>query len=120
MEAREKFARERRDVVCAAFDPDAREPAGLPERHDAGDVLGAGAASVFLPGAHDERRKLEAAPHVERANSLGRVELVAGDREQIEPERHDIDRSLADRLRGVGMHERALRMGRARDLGERL
>ena len=89
----------------------AGEPAGGAEAGDAGDVLGAGPQPALLAGADQDRRQADAAPHVERADALGRVELVAGDREQIDAERRHVDRHLADatarRRCGRGRRRRA-------------
>ena len=96
------------------------ECAGGAEPDDEGDVLGAGPQAVLLAGADDQRRQLDAPAHIERADALGRVELVAGDRQQIDAELLHVDGDLADRLRGIRVHQRAARLGGAGDLAHRL
>ena len=50
---------------------------------------------MFMPGTVDQGFELDATADIERANTLGRIEL-AGDRQQIDAERIDLGRNLAD------------------------
>src|SRR5262249_51223846 len=47
------------------------------------------------------------AADIKRADALGRIELVAGDGQQIDAELIHVDWNLANRLRRVGVDERA-------------
>src|SRR5439155_22918937 len=115
------------------------EGGGPAERGDVGRVLGPGAAAALVPGAVDERVERGARPNVEGADALGRVELVAGDGQQVDAEAAsstggaaarerapgaegvvDAGRDLADRLGGVGVERQAARAADAGDLGDRL
>ena len=57
---------------------------------------------------------------VQRADVLGRVEFVAGQRQQIHLERLDINCDLARRLRGVSVQQDAPGPGQRHNLGHRL
>ena len=89
-------------------------------RHDAGHVLGAGAATTFLVAPVDEWHQRSPAPDVERAHALGRVELVGGEREEIDPEAVHVEVEEAGGLHGVGVNEDPARAGQPRDLGDGL
>ena len=56
------------------------------ESDDARDVLGPRAPPELLAAAVDERRQGETVAHVEHADAFGAVELVRGEREQIDAE----------------------------------
>src|SRR3546814_18491927 len=58
--------------------------AALPICHQ--HALGAGAAARLVAGAVDQRLQRRAAPHVQRAYTLRRVELVPGDAQQVHAE----------------------------------
>src|SRR6185369_4125854 len=81
------------------------------EADDAGDVLGAGAALTLVRAAVEHGRESHAAPDIEDADSLGRVELVAGEGEEVdvleEAVRADVERELAAGLDGVGVEKSA-------------
>ena len=66
-----------------------------------------GAAAFLLVPADHERPAGRAALDVQRADALGGVQLVAGEREQIDVLELavQVDRHLADRLRGVGVED---------------
>jgi len=51
---------------------------------------------MFVSRAMDQRFELDATADIERANTLGRIELVAGDRQQVDAERIDFGRNFAD------------------------
>ena len=57
---------------------------------------------------------------VQRANALGRVKLVSGDRQQVDAEPVHVGGNLAGRLRRVGVEEHAVLAGDARALFDRL
>src|SRR3546814_10314321 len=73
------------------------------------DVCSADLAAL-LAAAVDQRLQAHAraAAHVERADALGAIELVAGDAEQIDAERRHVERHLADCLGGVAVEVGAL------------
>ena len=75
---------------------------------DRRDVFGSGAAAAFVLPAGEDRPHPRAAPDPERAGAFRAVELVRRQRQQIDAERLDVDRDLAHRLHGVGVHERAV------------
>ena len=98
-----------------------RDSACHAEPDDIGHVLCAGPQPVLLPRAVDERPEPRAVPpDVERADPFRRVELMTGNRQQIDAERVHIDRHLADRLRRIGMDDRAIGLRELRNLGKRL
>ena len=61
-----------------------------------------------------------AASHVQGSDSLGCIELVTGDGEQVDAQIVNIHRDLADRLGGVGVDERAALLGHGRQFPDRL
>ncbi len=73
------------------------------ERHRAGDVLGAGADAELLSAAVDDRLDDVTVAHDQRADPLGRADLVAADGEQGAADGVEVDRDLAERLHAVGM-----------------
>ena len=80
------------------------------EADDAGHVERAAAPAFLLPAAGDLRLEPHdriAPPHVERADALRAVNLVGREAHQIDAERVDVDRNLADGLRGVAVQQHA-------------
>ena len=77
-------------------------------------TLCAGAPATFVPGAVNQWFKRYATANKQRADALGRIELVTGDRQQIDAEFVHIGRNLADGLGGVGVKQNAVL---ARDSG---
>ncbi len=75
------------------------------------------AAAVNLLGELDAR---VAAADVQRADALGAVDLVAGEREQVDVVRLHVDGDLADGLHGVGVEDDALLVAELADLGDGL
>ena len=75
------------------------------------------AAAVDLLGDLDAR---VAAADVQRADTLGAVDLVAGEREHVDVVLLHVDRDLADGLDGVGVEEDALLVAELADLGDGL
>ena len=99
--------------------------AARPARRDAqpGDrrhVLGAGAAVALVLAAGQDRLHPRAALDPQRAGALRAVELVRRQRQQIDAERAHVDRNLAGRLHGVGVHQRAVLVRDRGELGDRL
>ncbi len=70
----------------------------------------------------DQRLEAHArlAPDIERAHALRPVDLVAGDRQQVDVHRIDVERDLADRLRRVGVEVDLALAADLADLGQRL
>ena len=93
---------------------------GHAEADDAGHVLGAGAQAALVAAAVQDGLQARAALHVERADALGAVELVAGEAEHVDAELGDVDRQRPDGLHGVGVEQGALLVRDARQLGDRL
>src|SRR5262249_26459535 len=88
------------------------------EPNDGGDILRAGAHPALVARAEHERNERRAALHVERADALGSVELVAGDREEVELELARVDGHLAERLRRVGVNDGADGVRELRQVGD--
>ena len=83
----------------------------------AGDVGGSRAQTILLTTAMDHRRQPDRRPPVadpQRAHTLGSVELVRRQGEQIDIELADIHRDLADGLGGVAVQRARPARGRAR------
>ena len=78
------------------------------------------AASALLAAAVQHRLERDAAAHDERADALRRADLVAGERERVDAELVERERQPAGRLHGVGVDERARRVGDRGELGDRL
>jgi len=98
----------------------ARQPRRLAKADYLRHVLGAGPQAVLLVGAEQNRFDGSAVSHVERTDALGSIELVAGERQQVDAERIDVERDLAGRLGRVGMHQAAVGARQPGDLGDRL
>src|SRR5262245_28727989 len=80
-----------------------RDAAGGAEGRRLVHGLGARPEAALLAGAVDDGGERQAAPNVEGAHSLGGVELVARDREQVHAYLLDPRGDLPHRLRGVGV-----------------
>ena len=89
----------------------ARELAGRAEADREQRAFGAGAPPAFVARAVDQRLEPHAAAHVQRTDALGGIELVAGDRQQIDAELVDVGGDLADRLGRVGVEQDAVLAG---------
>ena len=76
---------------------------GLAEAHNSGNILGSGAARALVTSAVKHGREQRSAPNVERANALGRMQLMAGERQQIGLEAADLNGNLARGLYRVGV-----------------
>ena len=73
-----------------------------------------------MAGAVEKAGRLDAGAHVERAHALGRVELVAGEAQEVDAQLAHVHPDLAGRLRRVRVHQDPALVGEARDLGDRL
>lgn len=79
--------------------------AGFAQRNDGGHVFRSPAAPAFLVPADQKGRKLGALADVEHADSLGGVEFVAGQREEIHFQRLQVDGHFAHGLHGIGVKD---------------
>src|SRR6266850_6363923 len=78
--------------------------AGLAEADDAGDIERAGTHTALVAAAIDNGGKLNArvaATNVERTDTFGSIDLVAGDGEQVDIVLLDVDRDFADGLHTI-------------------
>src|SRR5437879_7694851 len=98
----------------------ARDCRGLAEAHDAGDVFRAGAETALMMAAIEKLAQTRSAADVERADSLGRIQLVAGEGKQIQLKRVDVDGNFSCGLHGIGVEVDVGFFGDAADLLERL
>ena len=86
-----------------------------------GDVLGAGPASAILRAAVQQRLDRRAAADEQRADSLRRADLVAGDREEVERRRFARRSSTLPNACTASVWKSAPRaFARRRELGDRL
>jgi hypothetical protein len=96
------------DAWCSLRHVLLRQFAGDAEADDGGRVLGAGAATALLMTTTQQRTEAGIAAQVEHADALGRMQLVAGEREHVDLGGLQVDGNLADRLHRVGMEHDAL------------
>ena len=96
----------RRTRVFSSIEVGRRQLAGRAQADDVRHVLGAAAAVALLVPADDERGQAGALADVEHADALGRVQLVAGEGEQVDGAAGHVHRHLADGLHGVGVEDR--------------
>ena len=87
---------------------------------DARHVLGARAAVALLRAAEHLWLDARSLAHVEDADTLGAVELVRRERQQVHAERRDIQIEQPARLHGVRVEGDATRPADAPDLGDGL
>ena len=87
--------------------------------HNGRKVLRAGAFAVLLRAAFDEARQGNALTGVEHAGALRAVELVRGERQQIDILRFDINGNVSRRLHGVGVEQYARLAADLADLADR-
>ena len=84
--------------------------ARLAESDDAGNIQRSGTHAALVAAAVDLRDQLHArvlAANVKRADSLGTVKLVGGDRGQVNVVLNHVERNLANRLHRVGVEQHA-------------
>src|SRR5205809_369763 len=93
---------------------------GPAEPHDASDVFCAGAESTLVMTSVEKLTQTRSAADVKSADSLGRIQLVAREGEQIDLERVDIDGDFSCGLHGVGVEVDVSFLGDAADFLERL
>ena len=68
---------------------------------DAGHVLRARAQARFLAAAHHQRCKWRAGAHIQHADALRRIQLVAGERRVIDARGGQVQFQLAQRLHAI-------------------
>jgi hypothetical protein len=73
-----------------------------------------------MASAAEERRELDAASDVERSDTLGCVELVPGDREQVDTEIANVDLNFSNGLGRVRVDSRSRSASRATRFAKRL
>ncbi len=66
-----------------------------------------------------ERDEWGPVPHEEDAHPFRPSDLVTGGRQEVDRDPGHVDRDLPHRLRRVGVHDRALRLGEVREPGDR-
>ena len=108
------------DTRGVLFEGEAGEFGGFAEADDAGDIFGAGAEAALVMAAIEKFAEARAAFDEECANAFGGVELVAGEREQIELQGFDVDGNFSRGLYGVGVEVDVGFGSDAADFGERL
>src|SRR5579875_2962623 len=109
------------EALCGRHaDPGLSNLAGFAEACRQQRALRAGAPPALVSGAVDQGLDRNPATDVEGAYALRRVDLVAGDREQIDAELLDFGRYLADGLRRVRMQRNPVRAGDFGDFSDRL
>ena len=84
---------------------------GSDEAGDAGDVLGAAAATGFLTAAQKVRGKGSAGLQVQGAHALGAADLVGREGGRVHAELLHVERHLAQGLHGIGVEEDAALVG---------
>lgn len=94
--------------------------AGGAECDGQGDVFGAGAEAAFLATAVDQRFQPHPRPHVQGPDTLGGIQFMSDDREQIHAQLVGIHRQFAERLGRVGVNEHATASGNRGHLADRL
>ena len=87
---------------------------------DSRDVRGASAVPALLRAAQDERRGDHAVRAHECSHPARTVELVGGEREQVEAVAREVDGEVARCLDGVCVEERAALAGHAADVAHGL
>src|SRR6266853_2909655 len=92
--------------------------AGLAEADDAGDIQRAGTHTALVTAAIDNGGKLNAwvaTTNVERTDTFGSIDLVAGYREQVNVVLLDVDWNFADRLHTIDGEDNAVFLGNLAD-----
>ena len=97
-----------------------RKLGGFSESNDAGDIFRARAEAALMMSAVNERIEARAGADIERANTFGSVEFVAGNREEIHAERIDIHGNFSGGLDRVGVKNNFVFAGDAGDFRDRL
>src|SRR5712671_5841351 len=97
--------------------------AGLAEADDAGDIQRAGTHTALVTAAIDNGGKLNAwvaTTNVERTDTFGSIDLVAGYREQVNVVLLDVDRDFANRLHTIDREDDAVFLGNLADFRHRI
>src|SRR5437899_8296280 len=92
--------------------------AGLAEADDSGDIQGAGTHTALVAAAIDNGRKLNAwvaATNVERTDTFGSIDLVAGDGKKVDIVLLDVDWDFANRLHPIDREDDAVFLGNLAD-----
>src|SRR6267154_1634386 len=92
--------------------------AGLAEADDAGDIQRAGTHTALVAAAIDNGGKLNAwvaTANVERTDTFGSIDLVAGYREQVNVVLLDVDWNLANGLHTIDSENDAVFLGNLAD-----
>ena len=71
-----------------------------------------------MPTAVDERCKRQTAADIQRTDPLGPIQLVGGQRQQVDAVLGDIDLDLPNRLSGIGMKQGAGGTGHAGQIAD--
>ena len=88
----------------------------LGKADDACGVFGRGALAALLAAAVDEVGDAHAAAHVEHADALGAVELVARGAHEVDAQLLDVDLLVAEGLHGVCVEDDLVGVGDGREL----
>src|SRR5215471_14873814 len=94
------------------------ELTGLAKPDGQQGALRACAPTAFMAGPVDERLERGASPHIECSNTLGGINLVAGNAEQVDPEGVHVRNNLSHRLCSVGVQENVVLARDAAHLGD--
>jgi len=97
-----------------------RDLRGLAESNDAGDVFRAGAEATLVMAAVEKLAQTRSTADIERADTLGRIQFVTGNREQVDLEFVDVDGDFSRGLHGVSMEVDVGFFSDAADFFERL
>ena len=107
------------DLFCILVNVCAGVFEGCGHAHDGGNILRAGALAALLRAALDEARQGDALAGVQHAGALRTVELVRGERQQVDVLRFDIDGQVSRGLHGVGVEQHARLAADCADLADR-
>ncbi len=98
--------------------PPLRQLRGHPEAGDAGDVLGAAAATPLLAAAGELGRREDAVSRHQRTHPLGAVRLVGAEADQVHPEAVEAEAEPAQTLDRIGV-DQGTRVAGADGAGDR-
>ena len=96
-----------------------REFRGDAKPDDGRGVFRAGAPAAFLVAAAQQGAHPHAATDVERTDTFGRMQLMAGERQHVDFRGLQIDRHLADGLHRIGVEQRTGVVGEIGELLDR-
>src|SRR5207245_9572866 len=99
------------------------ELTGLTEADDSGDIQRAGTHTALVAGAVDNGGELNArvaTANIEGTDSLRPINLVAGDREQVDVVLLDVDWDLANSLHTIDGENNAVLLGDLADFRHRI